>query len=469
MLTADGEMSAEVYAAAAIKDQAKILYRDAVAMVQQSEELGEILQLHGEKETYNMVNLRTRGFFKPISSEKRGLDGKRVHCALLDEVHEHPNAVVVDKMRAGQKGCRNALQVEITNSGFDRTSICYQHHEYSERVVTGQVIDDSWFAFVCGLDEGDDPMKDESCWIKPNPNLNVSITPRYLRDQVREAQGMPAKASGVLRLNFCVWVDADNPAIDQDAWRRVAASFAYIDVRDIEPVGALDLSGVRDLTALGLLWPGDPWRAAVEFWTPEEGLQDRAKRDRVPYDVWVKHGPSRGHARALGELSLGGDPPGRAAAGDRVAPGGVRRLPHQVPRARARRGERRHRARAARPGLLQGGRVGPVDAALHRGPRGAHHEGDYRGPQEPGAQLRRGLRGDGGGPEGQPDLHEAEKPRPHRRHGGARHVRRPRRRWRRRDDPRRLRARRGVAVSQSAGGVPHTRRVNWSDDLGDAR
>jgi phage terminase large subunit-like protein len=90
MLTADGEAGAEVYAAAAIKDQAKILYRDAVAMVQQSEDLGEILQLHGEKETYNMVNLRSRGFFKPISSEKRGLDGKRVHCALLDEVHEHP-------------------------------------------------------------------------------------------------------------------------------------------------------------------------------------------------------------------------------------------------------------------------------------------------------------------------------------------------------------------------------------------
>jgi phage terminase large subunit-like protein len=155
MLVADGEEGAEVYAAAAIKDQAKIQYRDAVNMVDLSEELQEFLVKHGDKEVYNIVNRASRGYFKPISSEKRGLDGKRVHCALVDELHEHPNSTVVDKMRAGTKGRRNGLIFEITNSGFDRTSVCYQHHEYSERVVTGQVESsesDAWFAYVCALD-----------------------------------------------------------------------------------------------------------------------------------------------------------------------------------------------------------------------------------------------------------------------------------------------------------------------------
>jgi phage terminase large subunit-like protein len=300
MLVADGEEGAEIYAAAAIKDQAKILYRDAVNMVDLSEVLSEAVSKHGDKEVYNLVYKRS--FFKPISSEKRGLDGKRVHCALLDEVHEHPSSLVVDKMRAGTKGRRNALQVEITNSGFDRTSICYQHHEYSERVVTGQVEDDSWFGFVCSLDlvkvvrdgkeieELEDPLTDESCWIKANPNLNVSIAPRYLREQVREARGMPAKASIVKRLNFCVWVDADNPAIDQDIWRAAEGTFEYSERAPAEPVGALDLSGTRDLTALALWWPGEIAHAAVEFWTPKDTLVERAKRDRVPYDVWVDQG-----------------------------------------------------------------------------------------------------------------------------------------------------------------------------------
>ena len=293
MLTADDEPGAEVYAAAVVKDQARIQYRDAVNMVDLSEDLGEILQKHGEKEVYNLVNLRTKGFFKPISSEKRGLDGKRVHCALIDEVHEHPSAVVVDKMRAGTKGRRNAIIFEITNSGVDRTSICYQHHEYSERVVHGHVIDDSWFAYVCGLDDGDDPMVDEGCWLKANPNLGVSIMHKYLREQVREARGMPAKASIVRRLNFCQWVDADNPAIDGDLWRSAAHEFDLHDFQGREPVGALDLSGTRDLTALALEWPGadgEPAHAAVEFWTPREGLLDRAKRDLVQYDLWVEQG-----------------------------------------------------------------------------------------------------------------------------------------------------------------------------------
>jgi phage terminase large subunit-like protein len=287
MLTADGQPNAEVYASAAVKDQAKIQYRDAVNMVLASGDLQERLQMHGEKEVYNLVNLRTRGFFKPISAEKRGLDGKRVHCSLIDELHEHPSSIVADKMRAGTKGMRNALVFEITNSGVDRLSVCYQHHEYSGRVVNGDVVDDSWFAYVCGMDEGDDPLEDEGCWLKANPLLGVTIEPRYLRELVREARGMPAKASIVLRLNFCVWVDAANPAISREIWMACQHDFEYEELAGVEPVGALDLSGVRDLTALALFWPGDTPHIAVEFWTPEEGLLERAKRDAVPWDLWV--------------------------------------------------------------------------------------------------------------------------------------------------------------------------------------
>lgn len=290
MLTADGQQNAEVYASAAIKDQAKIQYRDAVNMVKASEDLQEILEQHGEKEVYNLVNLRTGGFFKPISAEKRGLDGKRVHCSLIDELHEHPSAIVANKMRLGTKGMRNALVFEITNSGFDRTSVCYQHHEYSIDVVNGRKPDDSWFAYVCALDIGDDPLTDEGCWIKANPLLGITITERYLREVVHAARGMPAQASIVLRLNFCVWVDAENPAIDQDLWRSIESVFAYVDLKGTDPIGALDLSGTQDLTALALWWEAQVAHAAVEFWTPKDTLVARSKRDNVPYDLWVDQG-----------------------------------------------------------------------------------------------------------------------------------------------------------------------------------
>ena len=309
MLTADGKQNAEVYASAAVKEQAKIQYRDAVNMVDASADLQEILLKHGEKEVYNLVNINTKGFFKPISAEKRGLDGKRVHCSLIDELHEHPSSIVADKMRAGTKGSRNALIFEITNSGVDKLSICYQHHEYSLRVVNGETVDDAWFAYVCGMDEGDDPMKDEACWIKANPLLGVSITMRYLRELVNAAKGMPSQESIVRRLNFCQWVGAENPWISQELWiacesttpfgteteAKSLNAVPYIVLsRSIPPIGALDLSGTRDLTALALLWTGATKealrRAMVEFWTPKDTLIERARRERVPYDVWCDQG-----------------------------------------------------------------------------------------------------------------------------------------------------------------------------------
>jgi len=294
MFVADGEMRAEIYAAATTREQAHILFEDAVSMVNQSPQLAKNIDLSGKRKVLNLAHLRTGSFFRPISSEGRSLDGKRVHCALIDELHEHATDVVVNKMRAGTKGRRQAMIVEITNSGVDRTSVCYQHHEYSERVVRGLTPDDGWFAYVCAHDEDEDPFEDPACWPKSNPNLGVSIGRKYLEEQVREAHGMPAKASMVRRLNFCQWVGAENPWIAGPIWLACEREIPWEALRGRKALGAIDLSGTRDLTASALAFPPDPdhpkWAAWVHFWTPEATLAERAKRDQVPYDVWVKDG-----------------------------------------------------------------------------------------------------------------------------------------------------------------------------------
>src|SRR4029077_6490513 len=193
----------------------------------------------------------------------------------------------------GVKGRRQPLILEITNSGVDRTSICYQHHEYTERVLTGQIEDDEWFGYICALDDGDEPFDSEDCWRKANPSLGVTIQLDYLRKQVREAKGMPAKQSLVRRLNFCQWVDAANPAIDGDLWRSCEADFDEAQFAGLESVGGLDLSGTRDLTALARAYPPNAdgvVHAVVEFWTPGDTIADRSARDRVPYALWARAG-----------------------------------------------------------------------------------------------------------------------------------------------------------------------------------
>ena len=279
------------------KDQAMILFRDAVAMVDQSPQLQQrIVKTPSGPACYNLGYLATASWFRCIASEDKQ-SGPRPHCFLIDELHEHPDGTMVNMAAAGQKFRLQPLTFEITNSGFDKTSICYQHHEYSLRVINADAENskdhnDEWFAYVCGLDENDDPLESEDCWHKANPGLDVIIQRDYLRKQVTEAKGMPAVASTVRRLNFCEWVDAANPWIERDLWLACETEFdALTALEDCSRVvGAIDLSGSRDLTALALtgLDEHDRVIAYVDFWTPEATLRERAARDRVPYSDWVR-------------------------------------------------------------------------------------------------------------------------------------------------------------------------------------
>lgn len=302
MLTGDDEARAEVYAAAAKRDQAMILFRDAVAMVDQSPALSSRLTKSGQNPVWNLAYLRNGSFFRPIASDD-AQSGPRPHCALLDEIHEHTDPNVVNMMRAGTKGRRQPLIFEITNSGWDRHSICWQHHDYSQRVLEGHAIDDEWFAYVCGLDpevkDADgkvirpaDDWRDESVWVKANPNLGVSITVDYLRKQVREAEGMPAQQGIVRRLNFCEWTEQATPWLELAVWDKNAGQPDFAALLGRDCFGGLDLSSTTDLSAWLKVFPQPDgfFDVVAQFWIPEENLRQRVKRDRVPYDQWLREG-----------------------------------------------------------------------------------------------------------------------------------------------------------------------------------
>lgn len=288
-LMADKEPRAEVYAAATKKDQAMILFRDAVAMVDQSPALFERIKKSGTgQNVWNLAYLKKGAFFRPISSDD-GQSGPRPHCVLIDEIHEHKSNNVVEMMRAGTKGRTQAIIFMITNSGHNKTGVCYEYHEYGRKVAEQSLIDDTFFSFICSLDEGDDPFNDESCWCKANPSLGYTFTDKYLREQVTQAKGMPSKESIVRRLNFCQWVEADNPWLSSDIWMANEQDFDIDELIGEDCYAGLDLSGTRDLTSLSLYFPKHK-KAFTEFWTPKETLLDRSKSDHVPYDVWLKQG-----------------------------------------------------------------------------------------------------------------------------------------------------------------------------------
>lgn len=288
-MTADNEPRAEIYAAASKRDQAQVLFRDAVAMVRQSKPLNARMTFSGGTgKEWNMAYLAAGSFFRIIASEN-GQSGPRPHCGLLDEIHEHHDATMVEMMRAGTKGRRQALIFMITNSGASRTGVCWHYHEYAAKVCAGVLEDDSFFAYVCALDEDDDPLADESCWPKANPSLGYTFTEKYLREQVTQARGMPSKEAVVRRLNFCEWTDAEAPWIDRDLWDAAEADIDLDSLRGLPCYLGLDLSAKKDLTALAACWvhPDGRRSAASWFWTPGDTLDNRGREDNVPYRTWA--------------------------------------------------------------------------------------------------------------------------------------------------------------------------------------
>ncbi|MEM9522867.1 MAG: terminase large subunit, partial [Pseudomonadota bacterium] len=300
MLVADGEARAEVYAAASKKDQAQVLFRDAVAMRDQSPALVRVVTAQGENPVWQMTYRGRDGgkrIFKPISAEA-GQSGPRPHCALTDEVHEHRSRDVIDMLERGFKFRRQPLLVMATNSGTDRRSICFEEHTHAVNVATGVTDDDTTFAFVCSLDEGDDWENDPACWIKANPLLGVTITEEFLAGEVKKAQQMPGKRNGIARLHFCQWTQSVTAAVKRETW---LAAHGEVDPEELNKkgypcFGGLDLSQVRDFSALTLAWLIDATKDAEKivsktwFWTPEDTLLDRAARDQAPYDLWVDQG-----------------------------------------------------------------------------------------------------------------------------------------------------------------------------------
>lgn len=301
-MSADKEPGAQIYAAAARKEQAAILFSDAVKMARQSPSLSKRITFGGANPVWNMTILGAPGygsFFRPISRESgRSGSGPRPHFALCDEVHEHPDRSIMEMLERGFKFRRQPLLLMITNSGTDRNSICWEEHEHAVRVVHGDVEDDTTFAYVCALDESDDPLSDPSCWKKANPLLGTILTEDYLAGVVAQARAIPGKRNGILRLHFCVWTDAETAWISREAWEACEdASLKIADFIGRRCWAGLDLSATKDLTGKSLVFEdgytedGKPkYVAFAHGYTPADTLVERVKNDKAPYDVWVRHG-----------------------------------------------------------------------------------------------------------------------------------------------------------------------------------
>ena len=327
MLLGDGEVGGQVYSMAAKEDQAKLVFNKATVMVQMSAPLSAMLD-----------TLRTSIFcpelmaaFKPLAGLSRGSHGLAMSGLIGDEMHEWLNGELYTFVHQSSAARRQALEFLISTFG-KMEGFGYEFWLYCEKVLNGEV-DDPEILIVVYRADPDDDWTDPKVWAKANPNYPVSPKHDYLEAECRKARELPRLENDFKRYHLNIWTEQDVRWLPMDKWDQ--CGFAD-DPNDFLPEGSvaaeggasqeglpppraskglatraaqnerwrvldrdmdgrfatagLDLSTTTDLTALVWTFPpleeGGRWIVLPRFFVPEKRIEERARRDRVPYDTW---------------------------------------------------------------------------------------------------------------------------------------------------------------------------------------
>lgn len=323
---ADGEPGAEVYSAAADRDQAGICFGIARAMVESSAHLQERCELY----TKAIVVPATFSSYKVLSADAFTKHGLNAHGIVVDEVHAQPKRDLIDVLHTSTGSRRQPLEIYITTAGHDRHSIAYEKHEHALRVLKDPTIDEQLLVVIYAAAPTDD-WKSEATWRKANPGLGLSKKLDYMRAECNRAIQIPGYQNTFKRLDLNIWTEQASLWLPMDKWdlcvgelELARLGLKLADLRDIkhpeygaralrvtrevDPIaaalrlrqamrgrkafGGLDLANTIDINAyvLGFLLEQMRLVWLPFFWIPEERLEARKADGRVPWAQWVKAG-----------------------------------------------------------------------------------------------------------------------------------------------------------------------------------
>lgn len=284
----DAEGGAEVYAAATTRDQAKIVWGDAKEMVRKSPALSQLFNVRRDG-----IHLKDdNSVFRAISSDANTLDGLNTHLGIIDEYHAHKTSEVYDVIESSTGARLNPMLGIITTAGFNLQGPCYTlRKQYVEPLLRGQIEDDSYFALVYTLDDGDDPF-DEDNWFKANPSLGISKHIDTMREEANKAKHMPAARTNFLTKHCNVWVQSSSAFISLQDWAKCPESAPDYELKSCQSYIAIDLARQWDWTCVAHLFelPDGTRDVRLYSFLPEETLERVSKQLSVLYQAMVDSG-----------------------------------------------------------------------------------------------------------------------------------------------------------------------------------
>ena len=283
-LIADGEDGAEVDLAANSKEQAKIAFEFCSSFSKQLDPKGKYLKPYRDNVQFALNNSKLKVF----AADDSKLDGFNASFGLIDEYHAAKNSKVRDVIKSSMGMRNNPHLCTITTAGFDKTLPCYKLRSTSIEILNKLKTDDSMFIAIYSLDDKDD-WTDKDNWVKCTPNLNVTVTSKYIKEQVQSAINNPSEEVGVKTKTLNLWCDVADVWLPESYIVRASKDIHLEDFRDCECYIGVDLSATSDLTAVSYLIEKDNiYYFKTDYYLPESALVD--KPDRETYKLWKQQG-----------------------------------------------------------------------------------------------------------------------------------------------------------------------------------
>ncbi|MBP7213325.1 MAG: terminase large subunit [Anaerolineaceae bacterium] len=300
---ADDEKNGEVYGCAADKKQATIIYRVASKML----DLSPVLKKRSKKldSTKVITDLESGTFYEVLSAEAYTKHGFKPSTIEFDEIHAQPNGDLWRVMTFGTGATREQQLVWVwTTAGDDpdRESIGWEKHDYAMKVLSGEIVDPSWYVTIFNY-EGDDIYNEEN-WHKANPSLGAVKSIDEMRKDAAVAKQSPADEKLFRQLHLNQWpTNKLSSWLPLELFDRTTGHWSREDLIGRDCYIGLDASTTTDLSAICALFPPQSgqsdWRVIWDAWIPEDNMRERIRRDHISYDQFAKNGwvhPTEGNS-----------------------------------------------------------------------------------------------------------------------------------------------------------------------------
>lgn len=272
--------NSQIVSGALSRDQAGLVYKLANKILNQSPDLLKLV--HDIPSGKRLIGRAKNVEYRALSAEGKTNHGLSPLCAILDEMGQvkGPYDSFIEAIETSQGAYDNPILFVISTqaaSDGDWLSIQLDDAETSQdpRVVS----------HVYAAPE-DCELDDRDAWAMANPALGLFLNENELIENAEKAKRMPSFSNTFRNLNLNQRVDVETSFVSRSTWEENGQKPSSL--RGQKVFGGLDLSAVSDLT--GLVLVGENGDVDVHAWLPEEGIAEKSRNDRVPYDVWAKEG-----------------------------------------------------------------------------------------------------------------------------------------------------------------------------------